>query len=35
MEQIIEEYGIGAIMLLVGSGVLAALVQLLGALTGV
>lgn len=35
MEQIIEEYGIGAIMLLVGSGVLAALVQLLGALAGV
>lgn len=35
MEQIVEEYGISVIMLLVGAGILAALGQVLGLLAGV
>lgn len=35
MEQVIEEYGIGAILLLVGIGVLAVMGQVLALLAGV
>jgi hypothetical protein len=35
MEQIMEEYGIGAVMLLVGAAVLAGLSQVLQLLAGV